>query len=80
MIKGQGLAKLMAESNLHAIDINLILALSRNEEEVNLIQLSDIFLSSPLYYDIIYVFQYLIPPLGMTKSQASSLKLKASNY
>lgn len=37
LIKGQGLAKLMAESNLHAIDINLISSLSENEEEVNII-------------------------------------------
>ena len=47
MIKGQGLAKLMADSNFHALDINLISALSENEEEVNLIQVFDIFLSSP---------------------------------
>jgi hypothetical protein len=32
LIKGQGLAKLMAESNLHALDINLIAAIF--EEEV----------------------------------------------
>lgn len=37
LIKGQGLAKLMAESNLHAQDINLITALSNNQEEVDLI-------------------------------------------
>ena len=28
LIKGQGLAKVMAESNLHALDINLISSLS----------------------------------------------------
>ena len=28
LIKGQGLPKLMAESNLHALDINLIATLS----------------------------------------------------
>jgi hypothetical protein len=56
LIKGQGLAKLMAESNLHALDINLVAALSDNQEEVDLIQVSDIFLSSPRYSDIIYVF------------------------
>lgn len=31
-IKGQGLAKLMSESNLHALDINLVAALSDNHE------------------------------------------------
>lgn len=33
LIKGQGLAKLMAESNLHALDINLIAAMSEEDEE-----------------------------------------------
>ena len=32
LIKGQGLAKLMAESNLHALDINLIAALSEEKK------------------------------------------------
>jgi len=47
LIKGQGLAKFMAKSNLHALDINLVVALSDNQEEVDLIQVSEIFLSSP---------------------------------
>ena len=47
LTKGQGLAKLMAESNLRALNINLVAALSDNQEEVDLIQVSDIFLSSP---------------------------------
>ena len=33
LVKGQGLAKLMAESNLHALDINLIAAMSDENEE-----------------------------------------------
>jgi len=33
LIKGQGLAKLMAESNLHTLDINLIVAMSEEDEE-----------------------------------------------
>ena len=40
LIKGQGLAKLMAESNLHALDINLIAAMSEENEESSLIQVS----------------------------------------
>ena len=40
LIKGQGLAKLMAESNLHALDINLIAAMSEENEEILLIQVS----------------------------------------
>jgi len=33
LIKGNGLAKLMAESNLHALDINLIATMSEEDEE-----------------------------------------------
>lgn len=31
LVKGQGLAKLMVEYNLHALDINLIVALSEDK-------------------------------------------------
>eukprot|EP00253_Pinus_taeda_P027110 PITA_27110 len=79
-INGQGLAKLVAESNLHALDINLVAALFDNQEEVDLIQVSEIFLSPPRYSDIIYVLQHLNPPPGMSKAKSRSLKLKASKY
>ena len=35
IIKGQGLVKLMVESNLHALDINLITAMSEENEEIS---------------------------------------------
>ena len=47
LIKGQGLTKLMVESNLHVLDINLITSLSNEEQDVALIHVSDMFLSSP---------------------------------
>lgn len=40
LIKGQGLAKLMVESNLHALDINLIVEMSGDEADGALIQVS----------------------------------------
>jgi len=43
LIKGQGLARLMAESNLHALDINIIAAMSEDEEDSSLIQVSEMF-------------------------------------
>lgn len=70
----------MAESNLHALDINLVAALSNNQEEVDLIQVSEIFLSSPRYSNIIYVLQHLNPLPGMSKAKIKSLNLKASKY
>ena len=40
LIKGKGLAKLMVESNLHSLDINLIAAMSEENEASSLIQVS----------------------------------------
>ena len=44
LIKGQGLAKLMAQSNLHPLDINLITAMAEEEDEGLLVPIADIFL------------------------------------
>jgi len=55
LIKGKGLAKLMAESNLHVLDINLIATMSKEDEDSLLVQVSKIFLHSPWYLDIVYV-------------------------
>eukprot|EP00253_Pinus_taeda_P016584 PITA_16584 len=72
LIKGQGLAKLMAKSNLHALDINLIATLSEEEEEEeeeeeSQLQVSDMFTTSPWYSDIVYVLQHLNPPSEVPK-------------
>lgn len=80
LIKGQGLAKLMAETNLHVLDINLIAALSNEDEENYVLPVSDIFVSSPWYADIIYVLQNLSSPPGMPKNKARTLKLKAAKF
>jgi len=47
LIKGQGLEKLKGESNFHALDINLITAMSVDEDGGTLIQVSEMFLNSP---------------------------------
>eukprot|EP00253_Pinus_taeda_P010403 PITA_10403 len=80
LIKGQGLAKLMAKTNLHLLDINLIAALFDEDEENSVLQVSDIFVSSPWYADIVYVLQNLSSPLGMPRNKARTLKLKATKF
>eukprot|EP00253_Pinus_taeda_P008821 PITA_08821 len=80
LIKGQGLAKLMAETNLHVLDINLIAALSDEDEENSVLPVSDIFVSSPWYADIVYVLQNLSSPPGMPKNKARTLKLKGTKF
>ena len=80
LVKGQGLAKLMAQSNLRALDIDLIMTISKEEDEGLLVPISDIFLQSPWYSYIVYVLQHLSPPPGMSKSKGRSLKLKSAKY
>eukprot|EP00253_Pinus_taeda_P025957 PITA_25957 len=80
LVKGQGLAKLMAESNLHALEINLIAAMFDENEEGSLIQVSEMFALSPWYSDIIYVLKMFSPPPGMTRNKARTLKLKAAKF
>eukprot|EP00253_Pinus_taeda_P021200 PITA_21200 len=80
LVKGQGLAKLMAESNLHALDINLITVMSNENEEESSIQASEMFSLSPWYSDIIYVLKNLSPLPGMTRNKARTLKLKAAKF
>lgn len=80
LIKGQGLAKQMVESNLHALDINLIVAMSYDEDGGTLIQVSYMFLNSPWYSDIVYVLQHISPPPGMSRSKGRSLKLKSAKF
>eukprot|EP00253_Pinus_taeda_P001901 PITA_01901 len=80
LIKGQGLTKLMAETNLQVLDINLIVAMSDEDEENPSIQVSEMFLSSPWYADILYVLQHLSSPPGMPRNRSRTLKLKAAKF
>eukprot|EP00253_Pinus_taeda_P032705 PITA_32705 len=70
----------MAETNLHVLDINLIAALSDEDEENSVLPVSDIFVSSPWYADIVYVLQNLSAPPGMPRNKARTLKLKAAKF
>lgn len=77
LVKGQGLSKLMAQSNYDALEINFITEISEvvDDGEVNL-QVSQEFMSSPRYKDIIYVLQHLQAPPKMSKTKAIFVKLK----
>lgn len=70
----------MAESNLHILDINLIATMSKESEENQPVQVSEMFLLSPQYSDIIYVLQNLSSPPGMAKNKSRKRKLKATNF
>eukprot|EP00253_Pinus_taeda_P016277 PITA_16277 len=80
LIKGQGLAKLMAETNLQVLDINLIAAMSDEDDENSSVQVSEMFLSSPWYAEILYVLQHLSSPPGMPRNRSRTLKFKAAKF
>ena len=79
LIKGQGLAKLMAESNLQALDINMVAALDEQEGFPDP-TVEEKFQNSPWYTDILYVLTNLNAPPEISKTKARFIKLKAINY
>jgi hypothetical protein len=80
LIKGQGLTKLMAQSNCDVLGINFIVDLTESPQEETTAQVSQKFIDSPWYMDIIYVLKNLQAPLGLSKTKAIFLKLKATKF
>jgi hypothetical protein len=80
LIKGQGLVKLMAQSDCDAVGMNFIVDLSECPQEEITVQVSQEFIDSPWYADIIYVLENLQAPPGVSKTKARFLKLKAVKF
>jgi hypothetical protein len=82
LIKGQGLAKLMAQTNCELLGINFIADLSDYtiEEEKATPQISQKFLDFTWYADIIFVLKNLQALPGFSKTKAKFLKLKATKF
>jgi hypothetical protein len=76
LIKGQGLTKMMAQSNYDVLDINLLDAGLSSTTHSEQVEFFPNFLASPWYKDIIYVLQHLQAPSVLSKTQARSIKLK----
>jgi hypothetical protein len=74
LVKCQGLEKLMAQSNFDLLGINFIAYFSLDAEPTP--QVSQKFLSSPWYSDIIYILYNLLAPPELSKTKARFLKLK----
>jgi hypothetical protein len=79
LIKGEGLAKLMAESNFHALDISFLAAVDEQGEQVTP-SMKEVFLNSPWYADLIFVLHNLQAPHDLTTTKARFLKLKALKF
>jgi hypothetical protein len=80
LIKGQGLAKLMVQSNCIVFGINFIVDLSKNSEEETIPHISQKFLDSPWYTNIIYVLRKLQAPPELRKTKDRFLNLKATKF
>jgi len=76
LIKGQGLAQLMTETNCQALDLNEL----DNEQEMATPQISQGFLDSPLYTDIIHVLLNLQAPPGLSRTKRRFLKMTSLKY
>ena len=76
LIKGQGLAQLMTETNCQALDINEL----DNEQEMATPQISQAFLDSPWYTDIIHVLLNLQAPPGLSRTKRRFLKMTSLKY
>jgi hypothetical protein len=79
LIKGQVLAKLMVESNFHSLDINFLAAIDEQGEQATP-SMKEVFLNSPWYVDLIFVFHNLQAPPSLTKTKARFLKWKALKF
>jgi hypothetical protein len=83
LVKGQGLAKLLSESNCKALGVNFINPFSENHQAKvsNKIPQDSLPLEEYAWYkDIIYFLQDLNPPNGMGKNKARDLNLKEVRY
>jgi hypothetical protein len=78
LIKGQGLAKLLVESNCKALGINFVNEQAKSSNESS--QGASSLAACPWYKDILYFLQELRPPDGMERSKARDLNLRAVRY
>ena len=82
LIKGQGLAKILAESNFQVLDLHLVVEQSVHDSstEYDEEHIYNMYLDSPWYEKIVCFLLHLQCPLNLNKSEYISLKLKALKY
>jgi hypothetical protein len=81
LVKGQGLAKLLANSNCRALEVDYICNNSGNlHPQNNSSQVNETIVEYEWYKYILYFLQNFQAPSGMDKSKVRSLKPKAVKY
>ena len=69
----------MAESNCNALDINFIAQID-DQEEMATPHISEAYLDSPWYSDIIFLLTHLQAPPRLTKTKARFIKQKSMRF
>ena len=83
LVKGQGLDKLLADSNCQDLVLHLMVKQPANEEfqaEREKETITDCYAESTWYADIVHFLLYLQCPEHLDKKVARSLKLKTTKY
>ena len=81
LVKGQCLVKLMTQSNLDCLDINLNAEISEiSDDEEELVQIDEKYITSERYKDAVFFLQHHKAPTDLTKSKARFVKLKYLRY
>jgi hypothetical protein len=82
LVKGQGLARLLVESNCRALGVNFMNINSKNwqVEIANKNSHVSLNLAECIWYKDIYFLQKLRPPDGLEKNKVRDLKLKEIKY
>ena len=83
LVKGQGLAKLLAESNCQALGLHVMAKELAQEEDQAILErekIMDYYSASTWYADIVYFLLFLQCPEHLDRKAARYLKLKATKY
>jgi hypothetical protein len=83
LVKGQGLARLLAKSNCKALGVNFMSTNSINQQydiPNNNLQINSKLAKCNWYKELIYFLQNLQCPTGLEKTKVKDLKLKAFMY
>ena len=78
LVKGQGLAKLVTDSNCESLQLNFLS--NHSNQLYSRLQVITYFTLSPWYSDIVYVLQNLQASPRLSKTRARSMKLNATKF
>ena len=83
LFKGQGLSKLLVESNYQALGLHLMAkepAQEENQAELEKEKIMNFYSASTWYADIVYFLLYLKCPEHLDRKAARSLNLRTTKY